>query len=770
MRRIRRSAYRLLTGLLAVGLAAVGPAVTPPAVGATTPTPVSVSAPPIYSVTFVARVCDGYSQVMANLARNDIQESLQDLGKDTVYRSGQPIDPSIEDPQDPACRPLDGWKFDLGTGYRKAGALSTVTGRLATAGPTADDVPQLNAQGDPTGGTLDGAVTLQLTAAQVADAAQGRLWAQGGLQDDPLMTGATGQGTYGFAALRCAVDNVNGDNVETVAFPSSSTHVYCYAYYVSPEPGSGSITVTKRVAGQGAVASSFTFASDLTYNPSGTFRLNPSPSAASSETFLRADSASYGKPYTVTEQVPDGWQLTDLTCTVTRPGGGTPTTTTTTDLATATATIDLGSQDAVTCTYTDEPPQTAGLTVRKVTEGRAGGPFDFTVHNTGDPSVPDLTGSATTTAPEAPVTAVRSDSVPAGDYTVTETLPRASGGHWVASGAFCNGSEVPVHTDGHTASVSLHVETGQDQDCTFSNTWVPAGVIKLYLRTIGGTGSGQFFTTPVNYQVGEYGRRGYHQLATTAAPEQDRLATGEATDRLSLRPYDIVSVGPRTTIAGRWEFVSFTCDHDVTQEATPAHRAVRVALTPEAPDASCTAVYRLIPSARLDLVKTVDGPARLHPGPVVVEIRCRDGAFGRAVLPAGGSGPARLPEDLRFLRSTRCTVTEPRTGAGRGVRVATTGGVAHAGGIDIPGGSRLPLAFDVDAARSGYLAAVHDVYTPPPAPRPAPAARPHPGPAPHPQAAGLAATGTAPAVFGAALAAVLALAAGIVLTARRRRG
>ena len=66
-----------------------------------------------YQVTFVARECPNYTDIMANLARNNIQESQQDLGPDSVYRSGQPISPSLEAANDPDCTPLDGWQFTV---------------------------------------------------------------------------------------------------------------------------------------------------------------------------------------------------------------------------------------------------------------------------------------------------------------------------------------------------------------------------------------------------------------------------------------------------------------------------------------------------------------------------------------------------------------------------------------------------------------------------------------------------------------------------------
>ena len=47
-------------------------------------------------VTIAARECDSYQDIRGNLARNDIMESLQNLGADTFYQSGEPVDPRTE--------------------------------------------------------------------------------------------------------------------------------------------------------------------------------------------------------------------------------------------------------------------------------------------------------------------------------------------------------------------------------------------------------------------------------------------------------------------------------------------------------------------------------------------------------------------------------------------------------------------------------------------------------------------------------------------------
>lgn len=59
-------------------------------------------------VTYVARVCDRYTDIMANKARNNIQESLFNLGPDSTYPANGIVDPAAEAAGSPNCRPLTG--------------------------------------------------------------------------------------------------------------------------------------------------------------------------------------------------------------------------------------------------------------------------------------------------------------------------------------------------------------------------------------------------------------------------------------------------------------------------------------------------------------------------------------------------------------------------------------------------------------------------------------------------------------------------------------
>ena len=154
------------------------------------------------------------------------------------------------------------------------GALSIVTEPYGTDIVTQPSVPLLDTNGAPTGDTIDGAVTIELTEAQLKRAQSGNsFWIQGGTVTDPILNEVY-PGEYGFGALRCAIDNLNGDNVEWISYPSGAEHVFCYAYYVQPPPTSGTIIIRKTVAGvSGGATETFRFDGNLSYNPGGAFNI-----------------------------------------------------------------------------------------------------------------------------------------------------------------------------------------------------------------------------------------------------------------------------------------------------------------------------------------------------------------------------------------------------------------------------------------------------------------------------------------------------------------
>ncbi|MBV9923033.1 MAG: hypothetical protein JOY78_19590, partial [Pseudonocardia sp.] len=82
---------------------------------------------------------------------------------------------------------------------------------------------------------------------------------------------------------------LNGDNVETIGFPQGARHVFCFAYYVTPPPTSGTIVVRKQVTGPIAASpQAFTFSGNVSFTSDHTFTLTAGSSKPDSTTFFRA--------------------------------------------------------------------------------------------------------------------------------------------------------------------------------------------------------------------------------------------------------------------------------------------------------------------------------------------------------------------------------------------------------------------------------------------------------------------------------------------------
>ena len=199
----------------------------------------------------------------------------------------------------PNCTAIDNWEFTLGNGIatRNAvppepwGRLSYVTDPFTPTIVTQTRSRCSTALGQPTGATIDGATTITLTDEQRKLAAQSsKLWIQGGTEDDPI----TDAETYGFGALRCATDNLNGDNVEWISYPPDTTHVFCFAYYVKPAPTSGTITVRKEIyLPPDTPAQKVRFTGNISY-ANNEFFLTASNGNPASQTFIRAGGTHVG--------------------------------------------------------------------------------------------------------------------------------------------------------------------------------------------------------------------------------------------------------------------------------------------------------------------------------------------------------------------------------------------------------------------------------------------------------------------------------------------
>lgn len=508
-----------------------------------------------YFVTFVARDCPAYTDIYANRARNNIVESLKDLGPDTQYPvgGGVLIDPVHEDiPPQTNCTPITGWQFTLGTGIATNrvsgvwGALSVVSNPYSTSIVTKDTTPLLDTTGQAVSGrTVAGATTIELTPAQRLQASRAsQLWAQGGTPADPVLAGPFPGPQYGFGTLRCASDNLNGDNVEYIYFPTGVTHVFCYGYYVKPPPTTGTITIVKKVVGAPAGTNpSFLFNGNLSFDPNG-FTLSNSQSI----TLYRAG----GVDWTVTESSAANYGVPSISC---LSASGAPANVT---VSGATVTIHLVALDHVTCTYTNTyVPPPGGLTITKVTNGGVGS-FDYDVTPVSGQGGGMVHATATTAVEGVPATAQPSlTGLAPGTYQIVEHRPTGTGGRWRLVDVTCNGAARSV-----TSPFEVTIASGKQVSCQFTNKFIPRGAISLSKITEGATGS-------VVFQIERVSRtpERYLQTATTTSEGVPAPAVpttpADATNRLRLGSYRIIEQPPPSTPAGAWTLTSVSCDQEL---------------------------------------------------------------------------------------------------------------------------------------------------------------------------------------------------------------
>ena len=252
--RVAAALFAVVTAGLVGGSASAARAEDPPS------QPSSVSTSTRYQITFVARTCTSYAQIMANRVRDDSTEAATAPGRDNGYDEGQGVDPAVEGANSNGCTALNGWHFTLGAGAEMKGALSSVTGPTQDVGPTGSTTPLLNAADAPTGPSIDGAVTVTLTDDQIKRAVTRQLWVQGGTPAGP-------DPPYGFGVLRCGYDGRAGTNVQWIGFPAEVRHVFCFAYYVQSAAPAGTLIVRTKPTRALGYPQRFTYDAGNSYSP-----------------------------------------------------------------------------------------------------------------------------------------------------------------------------------------------------------------------------------------------------------------------------------------------------------------------------------------------------------------------------------------------------------------------------------------------------------------------------------------------------------------------
>ncbi|MDG6104951.1 hypothetical protein Daura_04615 [Dactylosporangium aurantiacum] len=607
--------------------------------------PASVSASLRYRITFVARSCDSYADVMANRVRDDRIEAASAPGRGSAYKDGQAVDPAIEAANGTGCTALPGWHFSLGPGQEKKGALSTVTTPAVDSGETAAQVPLLDATGRRTDKLIDGAVTLQLSPEQASAATHRQLWVQGGTPGDPLLAGT--RPGYGFGVLRCAADGHAGGNVQWLGFPAGVRHVFCYAYYVKDAQVPGTLVVKARTATPVGYPQRFAFDASASYAADQKIYADPGVDA----TLVRS---SGGAPGTVVSRTPAGWTLSDLSCV--KSGAGRSLTTT--DVPSGTATVTLAAGEVVTCTFTYTPPASPpGLTLRLFGDA-PGGAFNLSVSSGGGADPPRLLQAAPAGDGSAVVaTGADLSTLLPGAYPVTLTAPAGEAAAWSLTGAACGGTELKPEG----LSVTVLVTAGAPTDCALRVTR-KGGAIQLRSVTVGGIGAASFVVTPRGQGV-----PGWSGVATTTAFGEAATAQGMPA-ALPLGEYLVTPLPPLATVDGSWRLSSFACDPGESQDV-PNLGADVVPLTAAEPAAKCTATYLFDEAHQLQAVVRFAGSTSGRGGPIVLDLECTDGSTGRVVLPEDDNSEATLPAPLGFLDPARCTVQRPSAPVSGGATV-----------------------------------------------------------------------------------------------------
>ena len=198
----------------------------------------------------------------------------------------------------------------------------------------------------------------------------------------------------------------------------------------------GKVVVVKNaIGGDGA----FSFTSSTL----GGFDLNTSSGTASTSFDLLVPGS-----YDVTETVPTGWDLTNVSC----------------DDGSAPGSIGLDPGETVTCTF--ENTKRGGIVVVKNTIG-AEGTFSYTSSTLGGFDLTTTGGTASTSF----------DLLVPGSYDVAETVPTG----WDLTASSCDDGSSPG---------SIGLDPGETVTCTFTNT--RRGKIVVVKNTAGGDGTFSF--------------------------------------------------------------------------------------------------------------------------------------------------------------------------------------------------------------------------------------------------------------------------------------
>ena len=293
-------------------------------------------------------------------------------------------------------------------------------------------------------------MTFDLNQDEIDLAGKADLWVQGG-RSTIRSTTRTFPGKYGFGALRCAIDNLNGDNVEFVSYPQGRQPRLLLLLRRLPPPD------PRHDHRQEADHPGRPGHPDLPLHRQHLLRPQPrllprdgllQPQGRAGQGGVDQLRSRRGAPQRCPLDLPGGVhpgldpavgevrepdRVSKFEPPIGPPAEG------------GKVSVRLAGNDTVTCTYVNERARTGPLSLYKVTTGEVGGPFRFKV-NVPDGEVLEYTTSTDTE--DKPAVVVSVPSGPQGRYTVTETLPPPSAaGTWSVDRVECMPTQVEQSSD-----------------------------------------------------------------------------------------------------------------------------------------------------------------------------------------------------------------------------------------------------------------------------------------------------------------------------------
>ena len=251
--------------------------------------------------------------------------------------------------------------------------------------------------------------------------------------------------------------------------------------------GIGNLVIRKTTVG-GAGSFSFTSTGGLPAPADGSGNFSITTSTANTPVSATFNNATAGN-YTVSETIPNGWDLTGRECALTTTGSGTSTFPA--SGTTQPANITLGAGDTVTCTYTDT--KKASLVIQKVSQGGVGA-FAFTSTG-GLPSPADGSGNfSITTSTAGTAVAATFNNVTPGSFTVNETVPSG----WSLTTRVCSLTTTGSGTStfpasGTTQPANITLGAGDTVTCTYTDAKLAGLIIQKISQ--GGVGAFAFTST-----------------------------------------------------------------------------------------------------------------------------------------------------------------------------------------------------------------------------------------------------------------------------------